>query len=69
MASEFHFFEDTFNQLNSALTIYVSDVTVNVISAITPVATTLLLIYTYFKEGIGSLARGVTTVRGCPYLW
>lgn len=45
MASEFHFYADIFGQLNNALTTYVSDVATNITSAITPVATTLLLIY------------------------
>lgn len=56
MASDFHFFEDTFNQLNSALTTYVSDVSTNIVSAVTPVATTLLLIYV--------VLWGWTTIRG-----
>lgn len=45
MAAEFHFYEDTFKRLNGVLNSYVSDVATNVISAITPVATTLLMIY------------------------
>ncbi|WP_196491517.1 type IV secretion system protein [Burkholderia diffusa] len=45
MPSQFHFYEDTFNQLNNALSSYISDVASNIIGAITPVATTLLMIY------------------------
>lgn len=45
MASEFHFYEDMFTQLNSSLSTYVSDVASNIIGAITPVASTLLAIY------------------------
>lgn len=45
MASEFHFYERTFNELNSSLTTYVSDVSTNVMSAIAPVAASLLGIY------------------------
>lgn len=43
--SEFHFYEDLFSKLTGTLTGYVGSVSTNVISAITPVATTLLLIY------------------------
>lgn len=56
MASEFHFYGDMFGQLNNALTTYVSSVATNVISGITPVATTLLLIYV--------MLWGWTTIRG-----
>lgn len=45
MAANFHFFERIFSEVNLALTSYVSDVATNVIAAITPVATDLLLIY------------------------
>lgn len=45
MATSTHFYEDTFKNLNDALATYVSDVASNIISAITPVATTLLTIY------------------------
>jgi type IV secretion system protein VirB6 len=43
--SEFHFYEDTFNQLNTALTTYVSDTATNIISAISGVAYSMLMIY------------------------
>lgn len=38
-------FEGTFNKVDTALATYITDVTANVITAITPVVTTLLLIY------------------------
>lgn len=41
----FHFYEDTFSQLNATLSLYVSGVASNIIGAITPVTTTLLMIY------------------------
>lgn len=43
--SDFHFYADTFNKLSTALSSYVNDVATSVIAAITPVTTTLLLIY------------------------
>lgn len=43
--SDFHFYEKLFTKLTSSLTTYVSDVATDVIAAITPVATTMLLIY------------------------
>lgn len=45
MPASFHFYEDTFNQLDGSLSTYVSDVASNIIAAITPVATSLLSIY------------------------
>jgi type IV secretion system protein VirB6 len=45
MAVTFNFYEDTFTKLNGTLSTYVSDVAGNIIGAITPVATTLLMIY------------------------
>lgn len=45
MAAGFHFYEDTFRNLNESLSAYVSDVATSIIGAITPVATTLLMIY------------------------
>ena len=45
MPAAFHFFEDTFTNLNGSLTTYVNDVAGNIIGAITPVTTSLLLIY------------------------
>lgn len=45
MASEFHFYQRIFSELSSALGSYVSDVSSNVIGAITPVASTLIMIY------------------------
>ena len=45
MATSTHFYEDTFNNINAALTTYVSDVATNIIAAITPTTTTLLIIY------------------------
>lgn len=52
----FHFYEDTFAKLNGALTTYVTDVAGNIITAITPVATTLLMIYV--------MLWGWSTMRG-----
>lgn len=43
--ADFHFYEDLFTNLDSSLTTYVSDVAGNIISAITPVATSMLTIY------------------------
>lgn len=45
MASDFHFYTRIFTELNNALSGYVNDTASNVISAITPVATTLMAIY------------------------
>jgi type IV secretion system protein VirB6 len=45
MATTFYFYQDTFGQLNSTLSTYVSDVASNIIGAITPVTTTLIAIY------------------------
>jgi type IV secretion system protein VirB6 len=45
MATSSHFYEDIFSTVNNSLTTYVGDVATNVITAITPTATTLLLIY------------------------
>ena len=56
MAADFHFFEDTFTKLNGSLTTYVNDVAGNIIGAITPVASTLLLIYV--------MLWGWSTLRG-----
>ncbi|CAA9890769.1 Conjugal transfer protein [Candidatus Methylobacter favarea] len=44
-ASDFHFYEDTFNTLSGSLDTYITDVATNIIDAITPVATTLVTIY------------------------
>lgn len=43
--SSFHFYSRMFTDLNTALTTYVNDTATSVIGAITPVATTLLMIY------------------------
>ncbi|MGY4831815.1 type IV secretion system protein (plasmid) [Sphaerotilaceae bacterium SBD11-9] len=43
--SDFHFYERTFTELNTALGSYVGDVASNIIGAITPVATTGMTIY------------------------
>lgn len=43
--SEYHFYEDTFAQLNSALTTYIGDVSGDVIGAISGVAYSMLMIY------------------------
>lgn len=43
--SDLHFYEDLFSDLTAALVTYINDVATNVIDAITPVATTMLLIY------------------------
>lgn len=45
LTSTFFFYEDIFSNLNSALSSYVSEVATAIIGAITPVATTLLMIY------------------------
>jgi type IV secretion system protein VirB6 len=45
MPADFHFYEDAFTILNTALTGYWEDVAVTIVDAITPVATTLLGIY------------------------
>jgi type IV secretion system protein VirB6 len=55
--SEFHFYEDLFAHLTSTLSGYVSSVASNVISAITPVATTLLALYVVLWGW--SMMRGV----------
>lgn len=54
--SEFHFYEDTFAQLNAALTTYVGDVATGVIGAFTGVTYTLLMIY--------MMLWGWSTLRG-----
>ena len=54
-----HFFENTFTNVNDALTTYVSDVASNVIGAITPTATTLLLIYVMLWGWV--MMRGMIT--------
>lgn len=56
MAADFHFYQRTLSELNSALGSYVSQVSTNIIGAITPVATTLLMIYI--------MLWGWTTIRG-----
>lgn len=43
--SDFHFYEKLFTKLTTSLGTYVNDVATDVITAITPVATTMLLIY------------------------
>ena len=40
-ASDFHFYEDTFTQVKSALTKFIGDVAANVVAAITPVTVTM----------------------------
>ena len=45
MAADFHFFQRIFTEVNTALSTYVNDVASNIIASITPVATTLLMIY------------------------
>lgn len=54
--SDFHFYEDTFAQLNTALTTYVGDVATGVIGAFTGVTYTLLMIY--------MMLWGWSTLRG-----
>lgn len=44
-ASDFHFYEDSFNKLNSTLTTYIGTVASDVISAISGVAYSMLMIY------------------------
>jgi len=44
-ASDFHFYEDFFNQLDGVLDAYINTTATNVIDAITPVATQLVTIY------------------------
>lgn len=58
-ASAFHFYEDTFNKLNSALTTYVGDTATNVIASISAVAYTLLMIYMMLYGW--SVLRGMIT--------
>jgi len=55
-ASDFHFYEDSFTQLNNALTTYVGDVSGDVISSISGVAYSMLMIYV--------MLWGWTTMRG-----
>ena len=43
--SDLHIYEDTFKNLNNALSSYISDVASNIITAITPVSTTLITLY------------------------
>ncbi len=57
MAASLHFYEDTFNNLSSSLSTYVSDVASSIIAAITPVATTLITIYVVLWGW--SMMRGV----------
>lgn len=45
MPADFHFYQRAFSELNNALTSYVTDVATNIIGAITPTASTLLMIY------------------------
>ncbi|MBV7483233.1 type IV secretion system protein [Bordetella sp. BOR01] len=45
MAADFHFYERILSELNGALSGYVTDVATDVIASITPVTTTLLMIY------------------------
>lgn len=45
MATELHFYEDTFTHISSTLETYVGDTAANVIGAITPMAKDLLAIY------------------------
>lgn len=44
-SSDFHFYEKMFSKLTTSLTTYVNDTATQVIATITPVATTLLIIY------------------------
>lgn len=55
--SDFHFFEDMFSRLTTALNAYVNETAVNVITAITPVVTTLITIYVVLWGW--SMIRGV----------
>lgn len=55
--SDFHFYEDLFTRLSTALTTYVGGTATGVIAAITPVATTLLSIYVVLWGW--SMMRGV----------
>jgi len=55
--SDLHFYEDTFNNLSSSLSTFVSDVASSIIGAITPVATTLISIYVVLWGW--SMMRGV----------
>ncbi len=57
MATPFHFFEDMLKRLDGSLTSYVYDVATNVITAIAPLATTLLMIYVMLWGW--SMLRGV----------
>lgn len=54
--SSFHFYEDTFRNLNNALTTYVGDVASNIIGSITGVAYSMLMIY--------MMLWGWSTLRG-----
>ncbi len=54
--SDFHFYEDTFTNLNSALTTYVGDVAGNIIGSISGVAYSMLMIY--------MMLWGWSTLRG-----
>jgi type IV secretion system protein VirB6 len=57
MAVQFHFYTDLFNNINTALTNYVGNVSASVMGAFTPVATTMLGIYVAFWGW--SMMRGV----------
>jgi len=59
VATSTHFYEDTFTNVNDALNTYVSDVASNIIGAITPTATTLLLIYVMLWGWV--MMRGMIT--------
>ncbi len=59
MATSSHFYEDTFTNVNGALTTYVSDVASNIIDAITPVTTSLLAVYVMLWGWV--MIRGMIT--------
>lgn len=56
-ASNFHFYSHMFTELTTALNTYVNDTATSIIGAITPVATTLLMIYVMLWGW--SMMRGV----------
>jgi len=63
MASNFDFYGKMFSKLNAGLSTYWLDVAANIVGAITPVATTLLLIYTSlwgWSQMRGSISEPIT---------
>lgn len=57
MAADYHFYQNMFTTLDTALSSYVSDTASNIIAAITPVAYSLLMIYVMLWGW--SMIRGV----------